>query len=115
MPKEGILRFLLIMSLFVLAALPAHATPMVSGSYYHHKFEGRPMACGGRYDGEELTAASNHHPCGSLVRVSRGERSVIVLITDRCGRCGIDLSVAAAREIGLKYIGRAPVRVERLD
>jgi peptidoglycan lytic transglycosylase len=72
------------------------------------------MACGDRYDAEEFTAASNRHPCDALVRVSRGIRSVIVRVTDRCGRCGIDLSKAAARRIGLHHIGRAPVVVQRL-
>lgn len=93
----------------------AHAFPSrVSGSYYHSKFEGRTMACGGRFDNGGLTAASNHHPCGSKVRVSYRDRSVVVRITDRCGRCGIDLTRAAAGALGMLTVGRAPVRVERL-
>lgn len=110
------MRYLLSVPLLMLFALPAHAFPsVVSGSYYHSKFNGRPMACGGRFSSEALTAASNHHPCGTVVRVSYGERSVVVEVTDRCGRCGIDLSRAAARELGLVGVGRARVRVERLD
>lgn len=99
----------------VAGTAPAHAASVVSGSHYHSRFEGRQMACGGRFDQGELTAASNRHPCGSRVLVTRGGRSVEVTVTDRCGRCGIDLSLAAAREIGLHRIGRAPVLVERLD
>ncbi len=87
---------------------------VVSGSYYHARFEGRPMACGGRFDNDALTAATNHHPCGTRLLVSYNDRDVVVRVTDRCGRCGIDLSRAAARELGLVRIGRAPVRVERL-
>ena len=102
-----------------LAAAPAQAAPaapaVLSGSHYHNSFDGRRTACGDRFDQDEYTAASNRLPCDSLVRVSRGERSVVVRVTDRCGRCGIDLSLAAAREIGLHRVGRAPVKVERVD
>jgi rare lipoprotein A len=87
---------------------------MVSGSYYHARFEGRSMACGGRFDNGAMTAASNHHPCGTRLLVTYNDRDIVVQVTDRCGRCGIDLSRAAARELGLLRIGRAPVRVERL-
>jgi rare lipoprotein A len=108
-----------IAALLTATAIPALAAPaapaMVSGSFYHPKFEGRRTACGDRYDGDDLTAASNRHPCDALVRVTRGRHSVVVRITDRCGRCGIDLTPAAAREIGLHRIGRAPVQVERVD
>lgn len=110
------MRYLLSVLLLVAFALPAHAFPsVVSGSYYHSKFNGRPMACGGRFSSEEFTAASNQHPCGSMVRVNYRGRSVVVEVTDRCGRCGIDLSKAAARELGLVSVGRAKVYVERVD
>lgn len=106
-------------ALLAITAIPAGAAPaapaIVSGSFYHPKFEGRRTACGERYDSDDLTAASNRHPCDALVRVTRGQRSVVVRITDRCGRCGIDLTPAAAREIGLHRVGRAPVRVEQVD
>jgi rare lipoprotein A len=112
------MRFFLTILLIGLITTPALASPpptRLSGSYYHHKFEGRPMACGGRFDSSRLTAASNRFPCGSQVRVTHRGRSVAVTITDRCGRCGIDLSRAAAREIGLVPVGRARVAVERVD
>jgi peptidoglycan lytic transglycosylase len=110
------LRVLFAIPLALALISPAHAAPsMVSGSYYHSKFDGRMTACGDRFDSDELTAASNRHPCDALVRVSRGDRSVVVRVTDRCGRCGIDLSPAAARQIGLHRVGRAPVSVERVD
>jgi rare lipoprotein A len=73
------------------------------------------MACGGIYSDHRLTAASNHHACGTLVEVSHGGRSVVAEVTDRCGHCGIDLSRAAAREIGLINRGAANVRVQVVD
>ena len=103
----------------ITTAIPARAAPavpsVVSGSFYHSRFEGRRTACGDRYDSDDYTAASNRHPCDSLVRVTRGSRSVVVRVTDRCGRCGIDLTPAAARQIGLHRVGRAPVSVQRVD
>lgn len=110
------MRFLLVLAALIPLATPLPAAAQVlSGSHYHSSFEGRKMACGGRYDGGDYTAASNRHPCNSLVKVSHGDRSVVVRVTDRCGRCGIDLSYAAAREIGIHRIGRAPVQVDRID
>jgi rare lipoprotein A len=108
------LRIILLVAAMMLATPAIAAPPYVSGSYYHPKFNGRAMACGGRYSDGDLTAASNHYPCGTLVEVTHGGRSVIVEITDRCGRCGIDLSRAAAREIGLIGPGRARVQVRPL-
>ena len=103
----------------ITTAIPACAAPafpsVVSGSFYHSRFEGRRTACGDRYDSDDYTTASNRHPCDSLVRVTRGSRSVVVRVTDRCGRCGIDLTPAAARQIGLHRVGRAPVSVQRVD
>jgi rare lipoprotein A len=100
----------------LLFAMPALAAPAsLRASYYHPKFNGRPMACGGVYSDHRYTAASNHHACGTLVEVSHGGRSVVAEVTDRCGRCGIDLSRAAAREIGLINRGTASVRVKVID
>jgi rare lipoprotein A len=109
------MRVLLVVVIMTSVIPSAHAlSSVVSGSYYHAKFEGRSMACGGRFDSDAWTAASNHHPCGSRLLVTYNDRDVVVQVTDRCGRCGIDLSRAAAQELGLLRIGRAPVRVERL-
>jgi rare lipoprotein A len=119
-PTEGSLRLLAVPVLAALIGLappllPQASAAMVSGSYYHSKFVGRPMACGGRYSHEAYTAASNHHPCNTRLLVRRGNRSVMVRVTDRCGRCGIDLSEAAARDLGMKQVGRASVHVTVLD
>ncbi len=86
-------------------------------SYYADKFRGRLTACGEAYDPSKMTAAHPKLPFGTLVRVVRkstGE-SVVVRINDRGpfvkGRV-IDLSKAAAQEIGL--IGAGLARVDLL-
>ena len=84
-----------------------------TASYYGHAHQGRRTADGGRFDENALTAAHPWLPFGSKVRVTlRGTgHSVVVTITDRlpARRRVIDLSLAAARRIGLAHQGVATV------
>jgi rare lipoprotein A len=83
-------------------------------SYYGRGFAGRRTASGDIFHPEELTAAHRFLPLGSKVRVTNLHTglSVLVTINDRGpyvrGR-HIDLSVAAARAIGM--IGRGVANV----
>ena len=86
-------------------------------SYYGRRFHGRLTANGETFDMNALTAAHPSLPFDSMVRVTnpRNGRSVIVRINDRgpfvAGRV-IDLSRAAAKEIGLIRRGHAEVELE---
>ncbi|MGF1550448.1 MAG: septal ring lytic transglycosylase RlpA family protein [Sphingomonadaceae bacterium] len=85
-------------------------------SYYGAAFAGRPTASGEIFDPAKLTAAHRTLPLGSLVRVTHVEsgRSVVVRINDRGPYHGdrvIDLSRAAADEIGLAAAGTGHVRL----
>ncbi len=89
-------------------------------AYYSDVFQGRKTASGARYDKRALTAAHNHLPFGTRVRVTnlKNGQSVVVTITDRGPRGGrriIDLSRAAARRIGLIHEGIGRVRIEVLE
>jgi rare lipoprotein A len=95
----------------------AHGTG--EASYYARGFEGRPTASGEPYRAAKLTAAHRTLPFGTLLEVTnvRNGRSVIVRVNDRGpfhGRRVIDLSRAAAAEIGLLRRGRGPVRLDVL-
>ena len=98
------------------------ATPLGTGhaSYYGRRFHGRPTANGERFDMHAMTAAHRTLPFGSLVRVTnpRNGRSVTVRINDRGpfvrGRT-IDLSRAAATQIGIVSRGHGQVELELLD
>jgi rare lipoprotein A len=85
-------------------------------SWYGQKFHGRLTANGERYDMHALTAAHRTLPFGTVVEVVNvgNGRRVAVRINDRGpfahGRI-IDLSFAAAREIGLVGPGTARVEV----
>jgi rare lipoprotein A len=86
-------------------------------SWYGPGYHGKRTSSGERYDQDALTAAHASWPFGTRVRVtflSTG-RSVVVRINDRFpnhkGRV-IDLSRAAARQIGLIGPGTGRVRLE---
>ena len=87
-------------------------------SFYPKKFTGRKTANGERLHHDSLTCAHRTYPFGTLLKVTNPDnnKSVIVRVTDRGpyvrGRI-IDLSVRAAKEIGIIAQGIAPVIVER--
>lgn len=88
-------------------------------SWYGSAFHGQTTACGETFDMHDLTAAHRELPCGTRVRVTNTHngRQVTVRINDRGphdpGRV-IDLSRAAAEEIGMRASGTAWVRGEVL-
>lgn len=88
-------------------------------SWYGDGFHGRPTANGERFDKNRLTAAHPTLPLPSLVEVVNLEngRSLVVRVNDRGPFVGdrlIDLSEAAARELGFREQGLAQVRVRFL-
>lgn len=88
-------------------------------SWYGGGFHGRKTASGETYNMNSLTAAHRSLPFGTRVRVTntRTGSSVVVRINDRgpfiAGRI-IDLSRAAASQIGLTSSGVAAVKVDVL-
>lgn len=89
-------------------------------SYYSKNWTGRRTANGERLHHDSLTCAHKTYPFGTLLKVTNPANglSVIVKVTDRGpyarGRV-VDLSVRAAKELGIISQGIAPVIVERYD
>jgi len=90
-------------------------------TYYSDSLAGNHTANGEIYDPARLTAASRDLPFGTIVRVIRRDTGadVIVRINDR-GPFGnkrriLDLSRAAARELGILQRGVVDVRAEVLE
>lgn len=86
-------------------------------SYYSSKFNGQRTASGEIFSNNKLTAASNHFPIGTFVRVRnlKNNKSVIVRINDRMhyrNHRAIDLTHEAARQLGMIRRGIAKVKVE---
>jgi rare lipoprotein A (peptidoglycan hydrolase) len=83
-------------------------------SYYANVLRRNPTASGEPYRPGRYTAAHKRLPLGTELRVAYGGEAVEVVVNDRgpfvAGR-DIDLSLAAAEEIGLVGPGTAPVRV----
>jgi rare lipoprotein A len=104
-----------------MAVLPegADAEYLQSGtaSWYGEPFQGLETASGEVFDMNQLTAAHRELPFGAEVRVIhlRTGASVSVVINDR-GPCidgrDIDLSMAAARALGMVEEGLAAVLIE---
>ncbi|MDQ3302606.1 MAG: septal ring lytic transglycosylase RlpA family protein [Actinomycetota bacterium] len=96
---------------------PQESARTMVASYYGYSLEGSPTATGEPFEPEGYTAAHKSLPLGTELEVSYGGESVEVTVNDRgpyvAGR-DIDLSLAAAREIGLVEPGSASVRVTEL-
>lgn len=91
----------------------------VTGMASYYK-SGKRTANGERFNPHGLTAAHRSLPFGTLVRVTnlRTSKSVVVRINDRGpfirGRV-IDLSLGAAKAVGLTSSGVARVKFEVID
>ena len=100
---------------------PKKSTKLLRGfaSWYGGVFNGRQTASGEVFDENEMTACHPTLPFGTKVKVenTRNHKSVVVRITDRgllYGRRVIDLSRAAAVEIGMTDAGVVPVTIQVL-
>jgi len=93
-------------------------TAIVVASWYGSSFHGRRTASGQVFDQERMTAAHKTLPFGTRLRVTnlRNGRSVLVTVTDRgpyVRNRQLDVSLAAARRLGLVGPGTAPVLMEK--
>lgn len=103
---------------FALFTASAEASACKASFYGHGEKLARHTASGEVFRAHGITAAHRHLPFGTKVRVSHGSRSVVVRINDRgpakwTGRC-IDLSLGAARKLGMVKRGVATVRLQVL-
>jgi rare lipoprotein A len=86
-------------------------------SWYGPGFAGRRTASGEVFDPRGLTAAHRTLPFGTRLRVCLDDRCVVVRINDRgpFGNAILDMSWAAASQIGLLGPGIAPVTATVLE
>lgn len=103
------------------AAAAQDATVSETGlaSWYGPEFKGRATASGEAYNPAYLTAAHRSLPFGSLVHVQNldNQRDMVVRINDRGpfvrGRM-LDVSYAAARQLGMLQSGVGRIRMQVL-
>jgi rare lipoprotein A len=91
-------------------------------SWYGDEFQGRPTSSGEPFDKNKFTAAHRSLPLPSWVRVTNlaNGRSVVLRVNDRGpfsdpDRRIIDVSHAAAVELGMVETGTASVRVQSVE
>ena len=90
-----------------------------TGKASYYSYVNRKTASGSLFNRNELTAAHRRLPFGTKVRVTEttNHKSVVVRITDRgpwVRRRVLDLSLGAARNLGITGRGVAHVRAEVL-
>jgi len=96
-----------------------HSTEFFSGKASYYSYQTGKTASGSSFNRNLPTAAHRSLPFGTRVRVTdlATNRSVVVVITDRGPRVRdrvLDLSLGAARSLGITDRGVAQVRVEVL-
>jgi rare lipoprotein A len=89
-------------------------------SWYGPNYHNKRAANGEIYDQNQMTAAHNMLPLNSIVRVTnlRTRQQALVRITDRGPFVGdrvIDLSMEAAKQLGIYISGTAEVRLDVLE
>jgi len=89
-------------------------------SFYGTKFHGKPTSSGEVFDMNKLTCAHKFLPFNTVLKVTNEDngKSVVVRVNDRGpfirGR-DLDISYAAAKEIGLIGVGVKQLKVEVLE
>jgi rare lipoprotein A len=99
-------------------------TQLGDATFYARSFQGDRTASGSRFDNRKPVAAHRKYPFGTVARVTNLEngKTVQVVVVDR-GPFGknrregaiIDLSRAAARQLGMLRDGQIRVRLEVLQ
>ncbi len=109
-----------VMLLSLMLSLPCSSDAQVlyngRASYYHDALHGRKMSNGDPYHRDSMTCAHLKLPFGTMLKVRNlnNGKEVVVKVTDRgpyAPRFILDLSRAAARELGIIGIGHAPVEI----
>lgn len=111
--------YLLLICLMASAAISAQKMAG-NASYYADRFHGKPTSTGEAYNKNAYTAASKEFPVGTVLRVTNVANNLVTQV--RINDCGpnhpdriIDLSRAAAEQIGLLRAGVAMVSLEVLS
>jgi rare lipoprotein A len=106
----------------VLLICGCHACVYDRATWYGERERGRLMANGRPFNPDAFTAASWDYPLGSRLKVSYGDRSVVVEVTDRGGvresmefGKAVDLSRAAFSRLERPSVGAIRVKIKRVD
>ena len=99
------------------AAIPSGDVQTGLAAYYTDRLHGHRTASGQRYNRNAMTTAHQTYPFGTKVKVTnvKTNQSVVLTVNDRgptqAGRI-VDVSRAAAQQLGMVRAGLTEVRVE---
>ena len=110
---------LLLTALLLTTTTAAFAQSAGKASYYGNSLHGRRTSDGSRYHKDSLTCAHRTLPFGTLLKVRNvnNGKEVVVKVNDRGPYCRgrvVDLSMAAAKELGMVAAGVVAVQVEEI-
>ena len=115
----GMKRAILLFVALTISVLLTYCFSQQTGkaSFYASRFHGKKMSNGAPYHKDSLTCAHRTLPFGTMLEVKnpKNNRSVIVEVTDRGPHIKnriIDLSYAAAQELGIVGQGIAQVEIK---
>jgi rare lipoprotein A len=111
------MRIMILLCLLATSPVCAHAGESVLASWYGFE-SGSRTASGERFNPHALTCAHRSLPFGTRLQVSYRGRSVICRVNDRgpfVRGHSLDLSLGAARAIGLLGAGVGLVTMERIS
>jgi rare lipoprotein A len=99
-----------------------HACFYDRATWYGDRERGKLMANGKPFNPDAMTAASWNYPLGSKLKLSYGNKSVIVEVTDRGGARAfmqfgkvVDLSHAAFAKLAKPEVGSLRVKIKKVD
>ena len=115
--RNRLFRLLAIVALLTAASSGFAATERGKAAYYADSLQGSKTASGEPYDKNAMTAAHRTAPFGTKIKVTypKSGKTVEVTVNDRGPRKKgfiIDVSGAAAVELGLKEDGIGEVEIE---
>lgn len=110
------LALLAMLCLFPHTRICAQILKQGNASYYSDALHGRKMSNGERYHRDSLTCAHLKLPFGTMLKVRNlmNDKVVVVKVTDRgpySKRFVLDLSRAAAKQLGILGRGYVPVEI----
>jgi len=100
----------------IVSKAPDTIKKIIFTTYYAKKFEGRKTTSGERYRAKKFTAAHRTLPFGTIITVRNLHtgKTVQVKVNDRgpfSKKFSLDISQAAAKEIGIYRLGYARVEI----
>jgi rare lipoprotein A len=116
--RSFLLFWVLLLGSFMILSAEEVPSGLVKVSYYADYFTGQKTANGEYYKPDEYTCAHTFYPFGTLLKLKKGKRAVIVRVNDRgpfVGNRVLDLSYVAAKDLGIVNAGVADVSMELFD